>query len=402
MKPKKFYNKKEKKEQWRCRFQLHNREYRLVADSRGELLELVEEIRMQERRAKNGLPTVRPVPELAKLLARHQEELEGKPELRTFSRAARLWLDLLDKKGYGQLLTTELARAHLQMYLDARLREIKPESANREMTSLAAALHQAAGYYPELEKWICPKIPREKVKRRRRERLITAAEVEKLLAYLYAPEPPCRPRGLRPHHYAARQRLGHALEFTLHTGLRRKECAGLKKSQYDATRRALIDVQRWKTGTVTKFFPLTTRAVEIVEARLQLQPDGEYLFTPNGKPIAGHYHILRRACEKLGLNYGALKDGGFVMHDARHNFATAIIKTTDIETARELTGHTGEEILTYLHTGEDDLRRAVAAFEGADVQAELRALWEDVRNGAIGFEKFAETVKNMPLSQAGR
>lgn len=265
------------------------------------------------------------------------------------------------------------------------------------MASIAAALHKADRLYPELEEWICPKIPRAKVKRRRRERLITPAESNTLLKYLTRP----REEKEHQHHYFYRIRLAHTIEFTLHTGLRRKEASALKKSQYDRERRALLDIKRWKTKTVTKFFPLTNRAVEIIEERIKLQ-ESDYIFTSDGKPIESHYRHLKKTCEHLKIPYGGRRENGFVLHDARHNFATAIVKLTDIETARELTGHAGEEILTYLHTSEDDLIRAMRAFEGSDVREVLQTIFEQVRAKKLDFEKFVERIKNVAVFGASR
>ena len=399
MKVEKFYNKKERKEQYRSRFQLGGKEFTPKADTRKKLLEMIDEIRAQEHRAKYDLPVPKSSPTLKALFGKYAKTVTVKKEKTTLERATTRLLALIEQEtGRDGLRVIELKRAHLQLFIDSRLKDVKPSSVNREMTSITAALHKADRMYSELEDWICPKIPRAKAKRQRRERLITPDESGKLISYLTRPPQPKE----RPHHYFYRIRLAHTIEFFLHTGLRRKENASLKKSQYDPARRALLDVKRWKTGTITKFFPLTTRAAEIIEERMLLQPESEYIFTGNGKPIESHYRKLKAVCAHLEINYGKDIENGFVLHDSRHNFATRIVKLTDIETARELTGHAGEEILTYLHTSEDDLIRAMQAFEGADIRQAMMEIFDEVKGDKIDFEKFLERVKNIAIFGTSR
>ena len=75
------------------------------------------------------------------------------------------------------------------------------------------------------------------------------------------------------------------------------------------------------------------RAIEIVEARRNVQGISDFIFTPDGKPIESNYRTLKEICEDLEIPYGRYKDGGFVAHDLRHNFGTEILRESDIETA---------------------------------------------------------------------
>lgn len=88
-------------------------------------------------------------------------------------------------------------------------------------------------------------------------------ELAVLLEYLRRPH-------WNPKVFVRRRDLADDLEMRYETGLRRKEIARLKKTQYFRAEAALREVIRWKTGTVTKFFPLTERAVQIIESRLAL------------------------------------------------------------------------------------------------------------------------------------
>ncbi|MCU1290032.1 MAG: hypothetical protein JWN60_2261 [Acidobacteria bacterium] len=55
------------------------------------------------------------------------------------------WLSMLPKR----LRFNELAPAHIQLYIDERLREIKASSINREVTCLGSAIHSAHVNFPD-------------------------------------------------------------------------------------------------------------------------------------------------------------------------------------------------------------------------------------------------------------
>lgn len=166
-----------------------------------------------------------------------------------------------------------------------------------------------------------PELPKGFKKKTKRERLVTEKELVAVIAELMK-----EPKGKQTHaHHFHRVRLAHILEFGYWTGLRRKEIAKLKFSQYDEQQQALLNVKRWKTDTVTKFFPLGKRAIEIINVRRELQKDSDYVFTTDGEPIASSYRTLKNVCEDLRINYGRYTDGGFIARSKtqfRHgNFA---------------------------------------------------------------------------------
>lgn len=80
-------------------------------------------------------------------------------------------------------------------------------------------------------------------------------------------------------------------------------------------------------------------------------------------------------------------------HDLRHNFATEIVQVTDIETAKSLTGHTGNEIFTYLHTNEKLQREAIERRERRDRTKEIVEIYKQVRRGKMKVKKFVENIK---------
>jgi integrase len=261
------------------------------------------------------------------------------------------------------------------------------------MYSVTAVLRKTRHYYDSLKKWQVPELPAlpKNFKRTaKRERLVSDKELRAVVAELMK-----LPTGKQTRaHYFHRVRLAHILEFGVGTGLRRKEIARLKFAQYDDEQQALLNVRRWKTDTVTKFFPLGKRAIEIINERRELQKDSEYIFSPNGEPIESNYRTLRNICEDLNISYGRFTDGGFVSHDLRHNFGTDILRETDIETARELLGHPNiAQTSTYVHTSQDRLRDAVRKREKIDYDSKLQKLFDAVKNDEIKPSEFKEKIR---------
>jgi hypothetical protein len=97
------------------------------------------------------------------------------------------WLALLDPKvkldekfqpagGYHcSLKVDEVKTAHTHTFIEKRQADGQAASSiNRELTIIAAMLNQAGEIFAELEQWKKPKIPKLKMARSRRERLVEA------------------------------------------------------------------------------------------------------------------------------------------------------------------------------------------------------------------------------------
>lgn len=170
----------------------------------------------------------------------------------------------------------------------------------------------------------------------------------------------------------------------------------MKFAQYDESQQALLNVKRWKTDTVTKFFPLGNRAIEIINLRRKLQKDYDFIFTPDGEAIHSNYRTLKTICEDLKIPYGRYADGGFISHDLRHNFGTEILRESDIETARELLGHSNiTQTSTYVHTSADRLREAVRKRDKIDYNSELEIVFDEVKKGTLDLPKFTAKIKQL-------
>lgn len=394
MKIEPFYNNKEKKKQWRARFQLNKKEFRPVADTRKKLLEMVDEIRAQEHRVKYELPVTKHFRTVHDLFEEHLRRLKKEGDRKRISIFERVSVKLAALLP-ADININDLKKGHFQRYIDKRLAEknpqsnrfILPETVNKELSAVSVAIKNAPLYFAELEDVPLVDIPKVKESNRRRERLVEKEnELAVLLAYLREPH-------ANEKIFAHRRDIADDLEMRYETGLRRKEIARLKKKQYHQEEAALRDVIRWKTGTITKFFPLSDRAVEIIESRIAL--NSEFLFSKTGEPSESSYRTLKTVCKYLGLNYGTNSKGGFVPHDLRHNFATDIVRVTDIETAKTLTGHTGTHILTYLHTDEKRQREAMRRREGKELKAVLTELYKQTKGGKIELSEFVEKTENL-------
>lgn len=388
-------NKKTNRREFKTRFQFNNNEFYLTDEKLKTLYELIDETLYRERRRKLGFEVVTVSPSVSELFAAHRKRLEkenNRKKINRFILASEKFLALLP----AGLRISEIRQNHFQKYIDARLSEINklsgkpilPETINKDLSALSVAFSRAAMYFAELDGAAAVEVPKAQIKKdRRRERLVKpVGELDVLLEYLRRPH-------RNPKTATARCRIADELEIKYQTGLRRVEVAILKKSQFRREENALRDVRRMKTNSVTPFFPLTARAVQIIESRLE--SDSEFIFSVGGKPNESDYKTIKKICNDLKIPYGTFTDGGFVPHDLRHNFSTEIIRVTDIETAKQLTGHTGQHILTYLHTDEKRLREAMNRREGVDVKEILTELYNDIKNGNIELRAFLEKAESL-------
>jgi integrase len=398
----KEYSKREKRHYWRARFYLNGKIYRPKEPTKDELLDVIGDIRKQENREKLNkkhnlnLELVSYMPTAAEVLEKILPTVEKHHQRTLSDRVFNDFLSLLPPS----IKVNELTQIHFQTYLDHRAghlgktskKPIKRQTIYKELYAITSALKKARRYYDALEKWKppeLPELPKGFKKKTKRERLVTDKELAAVIAELMK-----APTGKQTHvHHFHRVRLAHTLEFGYWTGLRRKEIARLKFAQYDDEQQALLNVVRWKTDTVTKFFPLGKRAIEIINARRELQKDSEFIFTPDGEPVAANYRTLKNICKDLKIPYGRFTEGGFVAHDLRHNFGTEILRESDIETARELLGHSNiTQTGGYLHTDANRLRQAVQKRDRIDYGAELEKIFEAVKTGAINQQEFNEKI----------
>lgn len=324
-------------------------------------------------------PVVRQNIQLSDLIDARIESLNERKQVELERRVLNYFRDLVGEKRVEDITLTDL-----RSFVKTRAKEltvrnvpVKPQTVDRELTIIAATLHAAPQLFDELRDYVAPRIPHPKFKRGRRERVITVDESEALLSHLW-----------QHHPY-----LGRIFEFALLTGLRHTEIMKLRPTAFDRKKRTLT-VERFKTGTVSTLSPLTDRMVELLR-----DPVGEYIFTPDGRTPSQFYKHLRAACSALNIPYGRYREGGLVLHDARHTWITKMTDAgIDLATIAGFSGHsTKEMVLHYSHAGPESRRRAMAVVDDRprDLSKALRGIYNRVRNKKITLDEFTAEISKL-------
>jgi hypothetical protein len=232
MKIEQFYNKNEKKNLWRARFKFNKKEYTQAADMREELTELIDEIRVQERRARRNLPVT--AASSPSRTVRKTLSLVEKPHQHTLcKRVFKGFLNLLPPSFFVK----EFKKSHFQIYIDWQLEQknkhnrknsFKRDTVYKELYALSNAPGKASFTGKSLKTGknrICRKarikeIPAGKMPQ---ENYFPDGDLRVLLDTLRQPK-----KGRQTEYTEFHRRLADAPEFQYETGLRRKEVARLE------------------------------------------------------------------------------------------------------------------------------------------------------------------------------
>lgn len=165
--------------------------------TRKEAEEAVADLRRKEREEKYGLAPLINRPTLQDLIAKRLLTITARHERTRSCRVLYTWLSLLDRKlkpdekyepanGYrSQVKVDEVDTPKIRLYVDRRLADGQSASSvTRELNIIGATLHQAEEFFSELKQWKSPRIPRPKVTKSRRERIITDDEYNRLVTHL--------------------------------------------------------------------------------------------------------------------------------------------------------------------------------------------------------------------------
>jgi integrase len=323
---------------------------------------------------------------------------------------------LLDIAG-EYVRVTEISYENLKEFNKRRAAEltvgrdtpVTEATIDREMTEISSTLKNAGEYFPELEGWQTPKIPRLRLPDIRRERRISPIEQLALIDHFARPREPNECDG----QYFDRILIGHSFEFALLTSSRRKEVVRLKRTDY-RPKQDELRIVRWKTikakkQSISIFSPVPRRVQEILELRGRLDPNSDYFFSKDGSDSYGYLKAMKLACEKLDILYGRYTDGGLIFHDTRHTFVSEMLEEpdADLETVRDLAGLSRDMILRYAHASPQSRRRASAAIDRrsrnghSDLTKELTNVFENVRSGKIGADEFIAKIIDL-WSQNGQ
>lgn len=377
----KRYSAKHKRQMWgfderindasgrRQRMRIYNFETR--ADAKNALALL----RQQEREAKFGLITINR-PTLQSLIEKRLPAIATKRERTRARRVLYTWLSLLDtrlkldKKFHpvgeykSSFKVDELKSAHIRVFIEKRQADGQGASSiNRELTIIAATLNQAGEHFAELEQWKKPKMPKLKVAKSRRERIVSNDEYTRLIAHLRRPAEAGEGSRRQDQHaaYQARVRVAQIFEFAMRTAARHGEIVKLKWTDISWEREKIL-IYQTKTGNY-KEIPLIPSLAKLIEERKPAK--SVYVFTKGGNVYPKFYRILRRACGELGIPYGKDREDGLILHTARHTVTTRLVESgLDYDTIGMITGHKAKELIAhYSHKHPGSVARAAAALE---------------------------------------
>lgn len=328
--------------------------------SQSEVEAVLARIRLAEKDLRYGFLTQHDAPTFEELAAKHVAAIHNHREE---VRARRVLRTLAEELPAGSKVP-ELLSSHLQSFVDRRRSEgLSPSSIDRELNIVSAALHAAATYYPHLSNWPVPKIPRPKRSKRRRERVISAVEITRVLTWLYAPQRADESES----DMLKRRNVGHVFRAALLTGARKGELCKLRWDQVDwgAQVVQIVGTKTEKRSEQTvRYLKITDTLAEIFNERLG-HSKGDHVFTRQGGEVTHYYRILRECCEACGVRYGREITGGFTTHDARHTAVTRMLQAgKDLATIGSITGHTDKTlILRYGHASEESRAQAMDVLE---------------------------------------
>ncbi len=334
----------------------------------------VARIKISEKENKYDLET-REFPLLSVVLDHRLLRIENRRERIRAERIFRVWLKLLP----AFLRIDDLTASDIRKYINLRLPEVKAETVNREITVIASALHSAFLDFPTLESWNCPKIPRPKYqksrreriitddeagKKSRRERIITDDEAGRILNYLFSPKFETESGADERN----RNRVGRVFHFALLTGARIGEIAALAWTQIDFSGDCVQIVgmkTRFKQARNVRYLELTETMREIFAAQKIHDDFPEFVFSKTGNSITDLYLHFEAACRSSGIKYGRGLRGGLVIHDARHTAITKMLQAgIDLSTVGAISGHSDAHlILHYAHATRESRKKAVEVLD---------------------------------------
>lgn len=358
----KYDSKQKKYYSWGFDIRLSDRRRKREAGflSQAEVEAVLARIRLAEKDLRYGFITPKDIPTMLELADKHVSKLANRREEVRASRVlSTLCQEIPDGLKVNELLTT-----HIDSFVGRRRKEgLGPSSIDRELNIISSALRAAADYYPELRNWQVPKIPRPKHSKRRRERVINAAEVVRLLTWLYSPQRQDETEARMMN----RRNVGHVFRTALITGARKGELCKLRWSQVDwgAMVMQIVGTKTERRSIQTvRYLQINATIAAILNERLSLSRC-EFVFTRAGGEVTDYYQIVKEAAEELGLPYGKDVIGGFVTHDARHTAVTRMLQAgCDLATIGSITGHGDKTlILRYGHASTESRDRAMGVLE---------------------------------------
>lgn len=255
-----------------------------------------------------------------------------------------------------------ITRAHLHLYAKARLEKgILPQSINREFHEITSCLNSSPLYYTYLRDYKSPSPPYQEEPDKKKGRLWTAEEIEKVVAVLL------EPRRFREQDWKVRTRQAVADMFlvALNTGMRIGEVRCLKKSDVDFNREIItVSSSKGRKGNTrgkVRHVPINDEAKEILRRRSK-DIASPFIFPGRDgtAPLTAPHITFGSACKAAGITYGD-GDGGILLTHARRTFENDLINSGErLDTIGELMGHSIQTMLKhYAQVSEEQKVKAV-------------------------------------------
>ena len=319
----------------------------------------VSRIKISEKENKYDLQT-RTFPLVSEVLEKRLHRIESAKEKTRSTRVFNIFASLIP----ARLRFDELQTKHLRLFADKRLSEVKPVSVHRELTCIASAINSAHRDFPELENFQTPRIPRPRIDRSRRERIITQDEVMKLLSELFANRKPDE----KQFEYNRRIVAAQVFQMCLLTGARIGEIIAMRWEQIDFGAGVLQIVgtkTKFKSAKNVRYLSITPTIKQILISRKEADKFGNFVFSQTGRSVTKYHQILSDAAKRVGIKYGENVRGGFITHDARHTAVTRMLQAgIDLSTIGEITGHSDKNlILHYSHATHESRKEAINVLE---------------------------------------
>ncbi len=348
MKFSKYFDKKRKRQCWRFDVTINGRRYRpggfaQKKDAEDALAGL--QILMQ--RVRFNLPIAEDSISLWELQAKLQND---KTISKRLCWVFGLFVDLMGKDRSIQ----RLRRSDLKTFSDhlQESRELGDGSYRHYMLRVRAALNRAGDYFPSLETWKAPKLPKLPADTKR-SRIVKKNEIAAFLTVLSRPWPHDRPG-------TQQQRLDlcDIIRLMLLLGARREEIVKITLKKIDRDERTL-----WLWSSKTKkdhLIPLSESALKILLSRPPA-PNGTLFRTELLTSFIAR--TMARASEWAELPFGRVN--AWTLHDLRRT-SSVVIEQAGIpySAIQDLLGHSRKGTTsTYTPAQWEDLQRAIQELE---------------------------------------
>ena len=292
-----------------------------------------EELRKIEQRIKRG--QYGEIPSLKDFSGDYIKHVRDTIQRRSWSRYEYSLNHLIEL--YGDKKLSEITPKDIDDFKEIRLKEVKPATVNRELSTLRQIFNLARRwekFYGENPVTISGLLPEENNK----ERILTIEEERRLLSF-------------------SNPYLKPIITTALQTGMRKSEILTLRWPNIDIESGVITIDQTNTKSKKTRRIPVSSSLKTLLKEQKLKSGGSEYVFLSHvGTPYKNHESLkgaFERACEKAGIN-------DFRFHDLRHTAATRMIERgASIVAVSKILGHSDLKMTMRYSHPETSLKEAV-------------------------------------------